>query len=249
MNFPLSIVIICKDAAATIGQALKSVEGLSDDVVVYDNGSTDDTIKIVNSFHTQLFQGPWLGFGPTRQKATKLAQHKWVLMVDADEVLTDGLRQELQNLQTPPTRCAYEFQVQHCIGSKSLHWGQWHRDYRVRLYHKDVWHWTNKLVHERLVASPDVEVIRFQNPMLHYPAVSIKAFEMKMRRYALLSAVQYQREGKRSTWIKRSISPVFSFVQNYVLKLGFLDGKTGYKLARIFSRYTAEKYKRLARRK
>jgi hypothetical protein len=67
-----------------------------------------------------------------------------------------------------------------------------------------------------------------------------------MKQYALLTAEQYRKEGKKASWLKRYISPCFNFVQNYFFKLGFLDGVAGFRLALIFSRYTYEKYRKLA---
>ncbi len=81
--------------------------------------------------------------------------------------------------------------------------------------------------------------------MLHYPAQSITAFEKKMDNYALLTAKQFQLEGRKAGWVKRRISPGFSFVLNYFFRLGFLDGATGYAAASILYRYTAKKYKLL----
>jgi glycosyltransferase involved in cell wall biosynthesis len=245
MSFAFSIVVICKDAAATIGPMLKSISGLSDDIVVYDSGSTDDTLAIIHQHNLPVHQGPWLGFGPTRQKATELARYDWVLMVDADEVLSDGLRKELMQLSMPSPQTAYRFQLHHQIGSDALRWGEWRKDYRVRLYHKNILRWNGKLVHETIEVPADVKVCTFQHGAAHFPATSIEAFEQKMKQYAWLTAQQYHREGKRSSWIKRRVSPVFDFFVGYILHLGFLDGWPGYRLALIFKQYTAEKYKAL----
>ncbi|MES2883146.1 MAG: glycosyltransferase, partial [Bacteroidota bacterium] len=99
MTDPFSIVIICKDAAATIEHTLKSIEGMSTDVVVYDNGSTDGTLKLIQQFDVHLYTGAWLGFGPTRQKAVGFAKNDWILFVDADEEVTPALRQEILQQQ------------------------------------------------------------------------------------------------------------------------------------------------------
>lgn len=249
MSFAFSIVVICKDAASTIGSMLKSIEGLSDDVVAYDSGSTDGTLAILQKHGVQIHQGSWLGFGPTRQKATELARHDWVLMVDADEVLSEGLREELMQMAMPAPQTAYRFQLHHQIGSHSLHWGEWRKDFRVRLYHKHTVRWNVKLVHETIELPTNVSVRTFRNGAAHFPAASIAAFEQKMKQYARLTAQQYRRDGKQSNWIKRNVSPVFDFFVGYILHLGFLDGLPGYQLARIFKQYTAEKYRVLSQMK
>lgn len=245
MSFPFSVVMICKDAEATISLALEHIRGLSDDVVVYDSGSKDGTLNIVRSHGVQLHQGEWLGFGRTRQKATELARYDWVLMIDADEIITKELREELRNMQQPLPQTAYRFCLHHCISGKQLRWGQWRHDCRVRLYNRTVLRWSEKAIHETVELPPGFMVKKLKHGVLHYPAQNIEAFAEKMRHYAVLTAAQHKVEGKHSTWTKRHISPGFNFLQNYIFRLGFLDGKAGFRLAHIFSRYTAEKYKAL----
>src|SRR5687768_1290392 len=100
MRNPFSIVIVCRNEAHVIGELLRSAQEVTDDVVVYDNGSTDDTLSVARQFkNVQLHQGAWEGFGKTKQKATALARHAWVLSLDADEALDNRLQQELQQLQ------------------------------------------------------------------------------------------------------------------------------------------------------
>ncbi len=245
MTDPFSIVIICKDAAATIGRTLQSIEGMSGDVVVYDNGSTDETIKLVQQFKAQLYTGAWLGFGPTRQKAVSFAKNSWILFVDADEELTPALRDEIMQLRPANKNQVFAILLHHHIGINELNRGEWQHDYRIRLYNKNTAHWNNRSIHEKLLLQPNTQVQKLKNKMLHYPALSIIAFEKKMDNYALLTAKQFQLEGRKAGWIKKNISPAFSFVLNYFLRLGFLDGATGYAAASILRRYTAKKYQLL----
>src|SRR5206468_7980858 len=93
-----SIVIICKNEASGIGRVLQSIKDISDDIVIYDNGSTDNTIEVLKTFPVKIYQGEWLGFGKTKQKAVSFARYKWILSLDADEALDSNLQQELKNL-------------------------------------------------------------------------------------------------------------------------------------------------------
>ena len=96
-----------------------------------------------------------------------------------------------------------------------------------------------------LLLQPNAQVHKLKNKILHYPAQSVTTFQNKMDNYAALTAKQFHSEGRRAGWIKKRISPGFSFVLNYFLRLGFLDGATGYAAATILRRYTAKKYKLL----
>ncbi|MEK7224269.1 MAG: glycosyltransferase, partial [Bacteroidota bacterium] len=74
----LSVVIICKNEADIIGKTLQSLDGLTDDCIVYDNGSTDNTAAIVRQHDVHYHLGSWEGFGPTKNKANTLAKYDWI---------------------------------------------------------------------------------------------------------------------------------------------------------------------------
>ena len=93
----ISVVIIVKDGSKTIEKTLNALNQFSD-VVVYDNGSTDDTIELAKKFHNvNLIQGDFTGFGPTKNKATTYAQNDWILILDSDEVADDNFVNHLKS--------------------------------------------------------------------------------------------------------------------------------------------------------
>lgn len=246
MRFLFSIVIICKNEKDSIARTLESVQALSDDIVVYDSGSTDGTIEIVKSFDVKLHTGPWLGFGATRQQAALLSKYDWVLVVDGDEVVTPALGKELLSLQLINPEEAYRIELYNHLGTRRIRYGTWGKDFRIRLYHKDRMAWTPKIVHETLEGSA-ARFIDLEHPILHYTASSFAALTRKMNAYAKLTGEQYYRSGKKSSLLKRSFGPIFTFLKSYVLKLGFLDGAAGYRLASLLARYTQQKYAHLHR--
>src|SRR5688500_12558364 len=108
MNDRLSIVIVCKNEVHNIGRVLDSVRGVCDDVVVYDNGSTDGTIELLQKYEVRICQGPWLGFGKTKQTAVSLARHDWILSIDADEALDEELQSALKQLRLSDPHTVYQ---------------------------------------------------------------------------------------------------------------------------------------------
>ncbi len=91
MSMDVSVVIITRNAAATLSRTLDALT-CYDDVVVYDNGSTDDTCSIVQAYsNTTLHHGEFLGFGPTKRAAVSLAKYDWIFSIDADEAPTKSL--------------------------------------------------------------------------------------------------------------------------------------------------------------
>ncbi|HYK54921.1 MAG TPA: glycosyltransferase family 2 protein, partial [Flavisolibacter sp.] len=124
MNEKISIVVVCKNEAGVIERLLKNAQGISDDVVIYDNGSTDGTIELAKQYKVHLHQGEWLGFGKTKQKAVRLAKYDWILSLDADESLDEVLQKELKNLSFDSAKTVYDIPFKNFLGNKHLKWGE-----------------------------------------------------------------------------------------------------------------------------
>lgn len=242
----LSVVIICKNEADVIGQTLQSLQGLTDDIIVYDNGSTDNTIEEIKKFRVQLQQGNWEGFGKTKNKAVAFAKYDWILSLDADEALSEELKKELLQWQPENEKIACKIPFRNFIGNKMLKYGDWGRDYHIRLFNRKMVKWNEAGVHEELILPADVYIKELKGAILHSTWRNTEDYKNKMQRYALLGAEKYFRQGKKSGWFKKNLSPPFSFFSSYILKLGFLDGKAGYMCAKMISYYTRMKYRKLA---
>lgn len=242
---PLSIVIVCKNEAAVIGQTLAGFPGLTDDIVIYDNGSTDGTQEFVKKTPARLYNGEWQGFGQTKNKANELAKYDWILSLDADEAIDDELKSNLLRLNLTDDKVVYELRFKNFFGNKWLRFGAWGNDKHIRLFNRRVVHWNDAQVHEKLVFPGTYRVVTLRGYVLHNTVKSIQEYESKMRGYAQMNAEKYFGQGKRASPVKARLAAVFSFVQNYFLKLGFLDGKEGFQCARIIALYTFLKYKNL----
>src|SRR5690349_17111971 len=96
-----SVVIVVKNASTAIARLLKSVEGLTDDVIVCDTGSTDDTVDIINQFPVRLFHTSWKGYGISKNEAIRYAKYDWILSLDADEKVDHHLYNQLRTWQAP----------------------------------------------------------------------------------------------------------------------------------------------------
>ena len=241
----LSIVIICKNEDDVIADTLKSFQGLTDDIVVYDNGSTDNTVDKVKQFNARLHEGAWEGFGKTKMKAIALAKYDWILSLDADEAIDEELKRSLLALQLNDDKEVYELCFKNYIGKKYLRHGAWGSDKHIRLFNRKIVKWNDAPVHEQLIIPPDVTVKKLNGYVLHRTVKSIEMYKEKMKHYATLNAKKYYMQGKKSSWIKLKLAPAFNFFKNYILKLGFLDGPEGFVSAKIIAHYTFLKYKKL----
>lgn len=241
----LSVVIICKNEEASIERVLQSLQGLTDDIVVYDNGSTDATMEIAKRFHVNLRQGSWEGFGKTKQKATALAKYDWVLNLDADEAIEEELKKELKDLSLEDEKTVYDIPFKNFIGDQYLRYGEWGGDHHIRLFNRKTVNWDDAPVHEQLVLSPGIAVKKLRGHVLHRTVKDMDDYGHKMTRYAMLNAEKYFQQGRKASWLKLRLSPGFTFFNYYILRLGFLDGHAGYVCAKMTAWYTFLKYARL----
>jgi glycosyltransferase involved in cell wall biosynthesis len=233
----ISIVIIVKNGVATISKCLDSLSTFSD-VVVFDNGSTDDTVPIALSYpNVNLIKGNFTGFGPTKNMAAGFAKNDWILSLDADEILNDAIVQEIMGLELE-LESVYSLlrknfykttEIAHCWGADEI----------VRIYNRKTTSYNENYVHEHVLTS-GLKIEKLTNSFSHYPYPSITEFILKADRYSTLFATD--NVGKKSSSpAKAFFNGLYSFFRTYILKRGFLDGYAGLIIA--FSHMVTNFYK------
>lgn len=245
MNTSLSVVIICNNEAHIIGRAIAAVQKFTDDVVVVDSGSTDGTQQIVSAAGAVLIETGWEGYGPNKNKGAAMAKYNWILSIDADEIVDDTLSQQLQTLSLHDASVVYNIRFRVFFGDKMIRFGEWAKEAHIRLYNRNQISWTEAQVHETLELLPATKVITLKGYIHHYTSRNLSDLAAKSLHYAMLNALKYYRQGKKAGWLTCRMAGVFSFFQNYLLRLGFLDGEAGYTIAKMNAWYTWLKYSRL----
>ncbi len=230
-------VLIVKDAAKTLSASLQSLSSFAE-VIVYDNGSLDESKKIASSFaNVKLHEGEFYGFGPTKNLAADFASNGWILSLDSDEVLSEEFVAHLRTLKLQNDHLYTVLRTNHYKNREIKHC--WGRDIIVRLYNKDKTAFTDKKVHEKVIQK-DLHVAMLQGTVKHYPYSNISDFIVKLDRYSTIFA--NDNAGKKgSSPLKAILNANFSFFKTYVLKRGFLDGYAGLVIA--FSHMATNFYK------
>lgn len=241
----ISVVIICKNESMRIEKCIHSVSTISDDIVVYDSGSTDGTQQIIKDSGARLIEGEWLGFGLTKKRATEMAMHDWILNLDADEMPDEALQQNLRNVSLDDPSIVYKLKFKNFLGDQHLRFGEWGNDKHIRLFNRTKVQWNEAKVHESLVIADDIKVENLSGYVLHYTVKNVADYAAKTIRYGWLNAEKYQQAGIKSSLIKIYLAPVFAFIKYYIFFLGFLDGVAGLTCARMTAFYTFIKYARL----
>lgn len=222
----VSVVIITRNAATTLRHTLDAIQDY-DDVVVYDNGSTDSTGAIVQEYaNTTLHQGEFLGFGPTKKHAVSLAKHDWVLSLDADEAPTPELNEAIQAwlAHATPQQAGSVLRENWMMGQPVHHSG-WGNDWLVRVFNRTECNFNDAVVHESIKTPPNTEIYKLKGKIRHLAVTDLGQFLEKINRYSSLRAdSQKLRQHPFSIIFLKSS---FAFIRTYFLKLGFLDGWRG----------------------
>jgi glycosyltransferase involved in cell wall biosynthesis len=245
MHNQISIVIICRNEAHIIGRTLAAALQVSDDVVVVDSGSTDGTQEMVRSSGARLLETGWEGYGPNKNKGVAMAAHDWILSIDADEVLDATLISQLQTLSCTDEHIVYNIRFRVFFGEQMIRFGEWARDAHIRLYNRKQVNWDAAAVHESLQIPPNTRVITLKGHIHHFTSSNLQELATKTLHYAMLNALKYHRRGKKASWLQRRLAGPFSFFNNYLIRLGFLDGEAGYTIAKMNAWYTWMKYAKL----
>jgi len=238
----VSVVIITKDEAATIGRCVAAAKQISDDVIVIDNGSTDGTTQIALAAGCRVYHEKWDGYGANKNKGIALARNNWVLSLDADEIPDEPLIASIKKLETANINTVYDIRFKAYYGQKPVRFGSWGRDHHIRLFNRTHTQWTDAIVHETLNRPANTIVQKLGGHIHHYSVKDPVQYKAKIVQYARLNARKYLNEGKKPTLIKLYIAPVFHFVKGYIFLLGILDGKRGWMVAKMMAEHTWLKY-------
>ena len=239
----LSVVMIVKNEEKHLDACLQTVSW-ADEIVIMDSGSTDATESIAKKFDAKFYTNTdWKGYGPQRQLAQAHATGDWVFVVDADERVTPELAQEIQQVVKENRQdSAYEIKrLPYCFG-KFIRHGGWYPGLTTRLYPRLKADYGDERVHERPHFKEPLELRRLQADMLHYTYDDLEHYLVKSARYAAEHSLQRYESGKRTSILASLGHGIAKFLQQYLFKLGFLDGRHGFLLAVLSAHSTFVKH-------
>jgi glycosyltransferase involved in cell wall biosynthesis len=226
----LSVILIAKNEALNIKACLDSVR-FADEIIVVENGSTDDTVELARAAGATVIEtDDWPGFGPQKSRALAAANGQWILSIDADERITPELAKEiLQTIHDPNAADAYDISRCSWYCGRFIKHSGWTPDYVTRLFKRGKAQFTDHLVHERLIASGTIKQLK--NVMLHYSYRNFSQVLQKVDNYSTLNAKQSYAKGKRAGIGTALLHGFWAFFRTYFIKLGILDGAHGIALA------------------
>ncbi len=241
----LSVAIVAMDEEANIGRTLASV-GWADEIVLVDSGSKDRTCEIAREHGARVIVEPWRGYVAQKQYAIELCTKDWVLLLDADEEVSPGLAEEIRGaIASPNAAPGYTLPRKNLFLGRWIRHGGFYPDPKLRLFRRGQGFVAGHDPHDRCELKPDVaqQTQQFKNALVHYTYPTLTLYLNHMNRYSSLGAQLAVAKGhRRFSFSNIVLRPLATFVYNYFIRLGFLDGREGLLLHMYHATYVSWKY-------
>jgi len=224
----LSIVTITKNEEANIRSCLESIKW-ADEIIVIDDYSKDSTVNICREYTDNIFLNEFLGFGEQKQFGVDKAKGEWVLVLDADELVSLDLRNEIMDVVSSDTPFnAFNVTRKNFYAGKQIKHCGWNEPV-IKLFRKSKAKFDLRKVHEGVEVSGGIGFLN--HSLLHYSYTGITQHMEKLNLYTTLEAKVYFDEGLRinpfNYFIYFFVKPLFVFFRKFLLMAGFLDGREG----------------------
>lgn len=223
----LSVAIVCKNNASTIGRTLESVRDLAGEIVAVDSGSTDGTIEMLELDGARVIRSEWLGHVRTKQKALEACSREWVLCLDSDESAEPDLAASIRSaLAATPAHSGFAVnRVTYYRGSPLRH--VWQPEWRTRLVKRTQAKWGGFDPHDVLDVTSG-SVGRLSGWLRHDSFPTFAEHMRKQWHHATTMAQSLHAAGVRGSYLRLLTSPTGAMLKQLVLKRGFLDGYPGW---------------------
>jgi glycosyltransferase involved in cell wall biosynthesis len=239
----LTVTVITKNEADNIERCLASAP-FADEIVVVDSGSDDGTVEIARRFTDRVVINAWPGHVAQKQHAVDLAEHDWILSLDADEEVSDELAAQIEALKAAgPEREAYTVRRRTFYLGQWINHSGWYPDTRIRLFDRRRARWGGTNPHDEVIC--DGSVGELAGDVNHYSYRDMSHHLSRINEYTTIMAAESFAKGRRAGLVDLLLRPPFAFVKKYVLQKGFLDGRHGLVVCALTGYYVFCKYAKL----
>ncbi len=224
----LSAVLVVRDAAEVLGDALRSLDGLADEIVVLDTGSRDHTTDIARTHPgVGLYESPFDGFGAVKERALEHCRGDWVLSLDADERVSDELRRRIHEMRASgdlERHGGYKIRRRNWIMGRAMSTMGLQKDAPLRLFRREGASFNQNLVHEGVRLPAGAAVGRIDAPIEHHTLLGIDQYLRKQDHYTSLDLAQNPRSHRAGHLV--TVWPS-TFLRYYVSRGGWRDAWPG----------------------
>jgi glycosyltransferase involved in cell wall biosynthesis len=244
-NIKLSVVIITYNEERNIERCVNTIETIADEILIVDSFSNDKTIDILRNKNCKIIQHKFEGHIEQKNFAITQAKYPHILSVDADEFPDEKFLSQIKSIKMNWIYDGYTINRLNNYCGKWIRHGAWYPDKKLRLWDSRKGFWSGINPHDRFEMKEGSTTYHLKGNLLHYSYQSTKEHFKKADYFSTIAAQAYFKNGKKSSFLKTIVNPVFRFIRDYFLKLGFIDGKHGFYIALIIAKEVSLKYKKL----
>jgi len=244
----IGLAVITKNEERNIARCLESCAGLVSEMVVVDSGSADATVAVAQRHGARVVVHPFDNYGAQKNRALDAVDCAWILNLDADEWLSDTLRDAIRTaVETAPPHCAaFGFPRHNILCGRQTVRGGWRERNKVRLFRRGHARWAGT-VHEWVETDDGMDRGRIDAPLLHDMGDDWDGFVAKQLRYAELHAVQMFETGHRAGPFSAASHAAVAFLRAALLQGAVLDGAFGLRTARLRAKVAHTKWTAIRR--
>jgi glycosyltransferase involved in cell wall biosynthesis len=229
----ISAVIITLNEELNIERCLLSVRDIADEIIVVDSFSTDRTEEICSRYGVNFSRHAFNGYREQKQYAINLARFDHILLIDADEALSEELRVSILSAKKTWTRDGYSFNRLNSYCGQWIHHSGWYPDRKIRLFDRRKASVQGRNPHDEIVMSEKKSSVKhLKGDLLHYTYLSVEDHIRQINRFTEIQARDNFARGKKSNCFSILFGPAYKFIRTYFFHLGFLDGYYGYLICR-----------------
>ena len=239
---PLSVVVITYNNADTLDACLSQV-AWADEIVVLDSGSTDDTVAIARRHGARMDVHPFDDYGPQKQRAYAMASHDWILNLDADEILSPGTREVIEQALVAPRHAGFRLPRRERMFWTVQHRLSW-RNGHLRLFDRRRGGMNDVEVHAAVEVDGPVKTL-WRADFVNDGDGDIATRVEKINRYTTGMVAHKLRKRQRFTGVRMVVYPPLFFLRQYIAKRYFLSGWAGFIASVTGAFYAFLKYAKL----
>jgi glycosyltransferase involved in cell wall biosynthesis len=236
----ISAILITLNEEKNLAKCLESLI-FCKEIIIVDGGSSDQTVEIAKSYAAKVFvEAEWRGFGIQKSIALSKAQNEWVFSIDADEIASAELKSSICRAIEENNFAGFYINRRNKFLGRWMRHGGWHPDMVLRLAKRKECFFDETPIHERLLVRGSTS--RLEGDLLHDSYPTIESILNKQARYSIVSAQLKSTQRRNFPAYSAFTRALWSFLHNYFLRLGFLDGNEGLIAAVSKSQETFWKY-------
>jgi len=224
----ITIIVITENEESNITPCLESAKW-ADEIIIVDSHSKDRTIELANNFTDKIFDTDIINVTAKREFSIQKSSNDWIFFLDADERITDDLKNELLSLEHTENIAAYYInRDNYYLGRKIKHCSM-SPDLSLRLFNRNKSELNNRIVHESIITKGETKTL--SSSMIHLTVPNLSILLKKMNYYSSMESAEHFQNGKRITKIGAITHAVSAFVRMYISRKGFMEGLPGFYLS------------------